>query len=178
MNTSSPGDDWTKPTPEENAAMIHQAFDHGIKNLEFHLASAEILNRDSNATVNIIGAAGFGALGYTAHLMEENAPLALWVATGLVSLHLLFVAWLIIRRCVWAADLAPAWNEAANLYHPGYTCSEVLLGEIKSMPFRLDSIITRNAAIGSALNHLRTAAFFAPFTFLAAWAAGMALDWA
>ena len=80
--------------------------------MEFHIASADILARESNNAVNLIGAAGLGALGFTANLLEKNAANETWVAAGCVSAYLLIIAMLLISRCLQAADIFPANNEA------------------------------------------------------------------
>jgi len=61
-------------TTEQRAAMIKQAYEVGIKNLEFSISSGDALNRDANNAVNLICGAGIGALAFAAHLLEQKSP--------------------------------------------------------------------------------------------------------
>lgn len=151
---------------------VLQAYEQGLKNAEFHIANADSLQKEANSSLTVILAAGLGALGYSARLIEQNAPLELIGAVGAVSVHLLMVAGLLVRRCLSAGDIMPPANEPSNLAHQNFTWEEVITVEIPNLDVRISFNQARNKIVGRWLNGLRYAAFSSPLTFLLVWAVG------
>ena len=149
--------------------MKEQQYQAGLKNIEFHLNNSESLSKDANASLRILLAAGLGALGYTAHLIETSAPGEVWGATGAVAVHLLVICGLMVRHCLSADDIMPPTNEPRNLECKGYSWEEILPVETGNLQVRIDFNHARNKRTGAWLNYLRYAAFFAPVTFALVW---------
>ena len=155
--------------------MIKEVYGEGKETARFHLENSTILTREANSTLLITMAAGLGALGYTARLIEEGASSQLVVAVGLVAIHLLLVAVFLVRKCLSAADIMPVTNEPRNLYQKDFEWEQVLEAELGNLDARIQFNQLRNKVVGTWLNGLRYAAFAAPLTFLVAWLVGSAL---
>ena len=156
--------------------MKTEAYKEGKENAQFHLDNAEALCREANGSLTIVMAAGLGALGYTASLIEKAAPDNLVVATAMVSIHLFIVAGLLVRKCLSAEDIMPITNEPRNLVHEDFEWEDVVSVEIENLNSRIDFNQARNKAVGNWLNRLRYAAFATPATFVVAYLVGLAVD--
>jgi hypothetical protein len=160
--------------------MNEKQYQAGLKNIEFHLSNSESLSRDANASLTILLAAGLGALGYTANLIEKSAPCEVWAATGAVAIHLLITCGLLVRHCLSADDIMPPTNEPRNLDCTGYAWDDILAVENCNLQVRIDFNHARNKRTGVWLNRLRYTAFAAPITFGLVWvllsAQGLASD--
>jgi hypothetical protein len=149
--------------------MNEQRYQTGLKNMEFHLGNSETLSRDANTSLSILLAAGLGALGYTANLIDKSAPTEVWAATGAVAVHLLIICGMMVRHCLSADDIMPPTNEPRNLKCEGYEWEEILPVEIDNLQVRIDFNQARNKRTGTWLNRLRYAAFAVPTTFALVW---------
>ncbi len=147
-----------------------KAYEHGLKNAEFHLACGDSLTAASNFSLSLFSGAALGALGYTAHLVESHAETPLIVATLAVALHLLVVSTLLVLKCLWADDAHPAHAEPkALLPQPGgpvFTWEEQIRYEIEHLTYRIQANRYRNEQVAKWLNRLRIAGVLAPVTFI------------
>lgn len=161
----------TDPGPGLPCAMAEylKAYEHGLKNAEFHLACGDSLTAAGNFSLSLFSGAALGALGYAAHLLESHAGTPLILGTLAVALHLLVVSTLLVLKCLKADDAHPAHAEPkALLPQPGgpeFPWEEQIRYEIEHLTFRIAANRYRNEQVAKWLNRLRIAGVLAPVTF-------------
>lgn len=158
-------------TDAERTELVKEAYQQGLETVRFHLDCADALAREANSALTLIMGAGIGALGYSAHLLEEGdvGTTLLAVAAGAVAVHMFILAAILTRQCLSARDVMPATNEPNNLIVDGYSWAEIREEDAKNLNVRIQFNRTRNLGVGKWLNKIRYCAFAAPVTFSVAW---------
>jgi len=73
----------------------------------FHIAGAEVLQKEANTLVSLLLAAQGGGVGLGLSLVQREAPL--WMLGALLAgiVYLLVLTLVVVRGCLWARDLYP-----------------------------------------------------------------------
>lgn len=156
-------------SPSEFDESVRQAFEQGIKNVEFTVASAQMLSHDTNQAINLIGGAGVAAIAYGMRLVSQGNSDSFTAGIIAVGAYLLWLVAILQWKCSKAAPIMPPYNEARNLLRHDRTAAQILAAEISGLDYRGDYNRDRNAKVGYWLNRARRGAFYAPGVFLAAW---------
>jgi hypothetical protein len=146
----------------------------GLENLKFRLQTCDTLAKDAGTTLTVL-LAGLGAtLAYAMKGAEESTSSALTVGAGAMAGWLMFVASVLICKCITTTPIWPPTNEPRNLYQKTYAWDDLREVELENLQKRIDQTAERNLHIAMWLDRVRLMAVASPLIFLA----GAFLSWA
>jgi len=129
-------------------------------NAAFHIAGAEVLQKESNTLLNVLLAAQGGGIGLLAALLQRETLLVWQMGALLAGVAYLFVVSLVVvMRCLWARDLYPPANEPGNMQVDGVgLLDDLRRAQLKTAQDMIDLNRRRNESVAWWLNRSRLAA--------------------
>lgn len=129
-------------------------------NAAFHIANADILQKESNTLLNLLLAGAGGALALTITMLQKPTPVPLWqiMSTASAAAYLFAVAGFVIWRCLWVEDIWPPANEPKNFSLDLYSVDQLRRFDLDNKQYCCDLNRVRNEGVGSWLNRCRALA--------------------
>jgi len=141
-------------------------------NAAYHIASAEYLTKEANATLLLLLSGAAGALAYAVSLYDKGI---MWAAVGMAvaGLYLFALSGVLVFGCLLLRDLYPPANEPGILMAVDWTLDEMRRAELESQQRCIERNRLRNGFVASWLQRVRIAIPAVSLVFILA--AGVAI---
>jgi hypothetical protein len=142
--------------------------DEARANAAFHVASADVLAKEANTTLNLMLAGASGSLAYMVSLVERSGWV--WSAAGMgaVSGYLFALAAVLVVKCLRIRKIWPAANEPENLIKSDLDLADLMTDQLASKQRCIIRNRDRNEEVSLWLNRCRVAVTATPLVFILA----------
>lgn len=142
--------------------------DEARANAAFHVASADVLAKEANTTLNLMLAGASGSLAYMVTLAERGGWS--WSAAGMgaVSAYLFMLSAILVFQCLRIRPIWPTANEPENLIKSDLALSDLITDQLASKQRCIIRNRDRNDEVGMWLNRCRVAVTVTPIVFVLA----------
>jgi hypothetical protein len=140
----------------------------GQESLKARFATAEIVAKETQATLTVLLAGIGGSAAYAAKIFEPGPSGPVEIAAAVACVYLIVLAVILVVVCMMFSSYPAQYQNPENLMHAAYSIDEIREEEVKNLGARIKDAADINAKRAKHLNGIRIATALSPFFFAAA----------